>query len=437
MLELKNVSYSAGEDDGGVKDILTRRQPHASNERFVAVTGPNGGGKSTLAKLIAGIDKAHRGPHPASTARTSPTSASPSAPSCGISYAFQQPVRFKGITVLRPAAAGLGPEAHRGRGLRRTSAAVGLCARDYVNREVNASLSGGELKRIEIATMLARGTQLSHLRRAGGGHRPLELHRTSSQCSRRCTSTINGSILIISHQERILEMADKIVVHRRPASITAAAARREEILPVLMKPSRRRCGRLEASLREANSMDKIQQTLLEQVADLHGVPEGAYNIRADGAHARRAPRRRTSDIVTKTDKPGIDIYIKPGTKNESVHIPVIIAKTGLKEVVYNDFYIGEDCDVTIVAGCGISQLRRRRTVQHDGIHSFFVGKNAKVKYVERHYAEGDGRGERIMNPMTIVDLDEGAYMEMDTTQIKGVDSTKRADARRSWATARR
>ena len=170
-------------------------------------------------------------------------------------------------------------------------------------------------------------------------------------------------------------------------------------------------------------MDKIQQTLLEQIADLHGVPEGAYNIRSDGATAARATTANI-DIVTKTDKAGIDIFIKPGTKNESMHIPVIIAKTGLKEVVYNDFYIGEDCDVTIVAGCGISNCGDQDS-QHDGIHSFHVGKKSKVKYVERHYAEGDGRGERIMNPVTIIELDEGAYMEMDTTQIKGVDSTKR------------
>ena len=170
-------------------------------------------------------------------------------------------------------------------------------------------------------------------------------------------------------------------------------------------------------------MDKIQQTLLAQIADLHGVPEGAYNIRSDGATAARATTANI-DIVTKTDKQGIDIFIKPGTKNESMHIPVIIAKAGLKEVVYNDFYIGEDCDVTIVAGCGISNCGDQDS-QHDGIHSFHVGKGSKVKYVERHYAEGDGRGERIMNPVTVIELDEGAYMEMDTTQIKGVDSTKR------------
>ena len=170
-------------------------------------------------------------------------------------------------------------------------------------------------------------------------------------------------------------------------------------------------------------MDTIERTLLEQVAELHEVPEGAYNIRANGASAARNTTANI-DIVNKTDLPGIDIIIKPGTKNESVHIPVLISQTGLKEVVYNDFYIGEDCDVTIVAGCGIHNCGDQ-TSQHDGVHRFFVGKNAKVKYVERHYADGDGNGQRIMNPESVVEMDEGSYMEMETTQIKGVDSTSR------------
>ena len=170
-------------------------------------------------------------------------------------------------------------------------------------------------------------------------------------------------------------------------------------------------------------MDTIERTLMEQVAELHEVPEGAYNIRANGQSAARNTTANI-DIVNKTDLPGIDIIIKPGTKNESVHIPVLISQTGLKEVVYNDFYIGEDCDVTIVAGCGIHNCGDQ-TSQHDGVHRFFVGKNAKVKYVERHYADGDGNGQRVMNPESVVELAEGSYMEMETTQIKGVDSTDR------------
>ena len=130
------------------------------------------------------------------------------------------------------------------------------------------------------------------------------------------------------------------------------------------------------------------------------------------------------EITSKENGSGIDIRIKPGTKNESVHIPVILAKNGMTDVVYNDFYVGEDCDVVIVAGCGISCMGQA-DMQHDGIHAFHVAKGAKVKYVERHYGEGEGTGERIMNPTTIVELEEGAYMEMELTQIRGVDSTVR------------
>lgn len=170
-------------------------------------------------------------------------------------------------------------------------------------------------------------------------------------------------------------------------------------------------------------MDEIQKTLLEQVADLHSVPAGAYNFRVNGQGAGRNTTANI-DIVTKEDKPGIDIIIKPGTKKESVHIPVVLSATGLKDLVYNDFYIGEDADVTIIAGCGIHNGGSEAS-SHDGIHSFHIGKNARVRYVEKHYGQGDGTGERIMNPTTIIEIDENGYMEMDTVQIKGIDSTKR------------
>ena len=171
-------------------------------------------------------------------------------------------------------------------------------------------------------------------------------------------------------------------------------------------------------------MDEIQKNLLEQVAGLHDMPSGAYNIRANGQSVGRSTTAHI-DIVTKTDKQGIDIVIKPGTRNESVHIPVVLSQSGLTEMVYNDFYIGDDCDVTIVAGCGIHNSGDADS-KHDGIHSFFIGKNSHVKYVEKHYGSGDGKGERIMNPETIVDLAENSFMEMETVQIKGVDSTKRS-----------
>ncbi|MBQ2981050.1 MAG: SufD family Fe-S cluster assembly protein [Lachnospiraceae bacterium] len=170
-------------------------------------------------------------------------------------------------------------------------------------------------------------------------------------------------------------------------------------------------------------MDQIQKTLLEEIADLHEVPAGAYNIRANGEMAGRNTTANI-DIVTKEDKQGIDIIIKSGTKNESVHIPVVLSQSGIEEMVYNDFHIGDDCDVTIVAGCGIHNGGDKKS-QHDGIHSFFIGKNSKVKYVEKHYGQGDGSGERIMNPQTIIEIGEDSYMEMETVQIKGVDSTDR------------
>lgn len=170
-------------------------------------------------------------------------------------------------------------------------------------------------------------------------------------------------------------------------------------------------------------MDQLQKSMLEKIADLHEVPEGAYNLRSDGKLAGRNTTANI-DIVTKKDQPGIDIVIRPGTKNESVHIPVILSESGLKDMVYNDFYIGENADVVIVAGCGIHNCGVDPS-EHDGIHTFYVGRNAKVKYIEKHYGEGDGTGARILNPITVVHMDEGSYMEMETTQIKGVDSTKR------------
>lgn len=171
-------------------------------------------------------------------------------------------------------------------------------------------------------------------------------------------------------------------------------------------------------------MDEIQKTLLEEVADLHSIPAGAYNIRANGQMAGRNSTANI-DIESKTDLPGIDIRIKPGTRNESVHIPVLLSQSGLKEMVYNDFFIGEDSDVTIIAGCGIHNGGDAAS-QHDGIHRFFVGRNAKVRYVEKHYGSGDGHGKRIMNPATEVTMEEGSYVEMEMVQIRGVDSTKRS-----------
>ena len=174
---------------------------------------------------------------------------------------------------------------------------------------------------------------------------------------------------------------------------------------------------------ETVQLDAIQKRIIEEVADLHEVPAGAYNFRAN---SKLAGRNTTAniDIVSKDDGSGIDIRIKPGTKNESVHIPVVISASGIRETVYNDFYIGEGSDVVIVAGCGIDNCGSQDS-QHDGIHRFYVGKNASVRYVEKHYGSGKGDGKRILNPGTEVYMEEGSSMTMEMEQIRGVDSTER------------
>ena len=171
------------------------------------------------------------------------------------------------------------------------------------------------------------------------------------------------------------------------------------------------------------TLDSIQKNLLQQVADIHEIPEGAYSLRVNGQlHGKQNSEH--IEIVQKTDAPGIDISIKPGTKKESLHIPVILAQSGLREVVYNDFHVGADADVTIVAGCGIHNGGSEAS-EHSGIHRFFLGENARVKYIEKHYGEGDGNGRNVMNPTTEIVMEKGSYLEMQTAQIKGVDSTDR------------
>jgi Fe-S cluster assembly scaffold protein SufB len=169
-------------------------------------------------------------------------------------------------------------------------------------------------------------------------------------------------------------------------------------------------------------LNVIDKKILEEVADLHGTPMGAYNIRKNGESAGRNTTANI-DIITKVDKPGIDVIIKPGTKGESVHIPVILSED-MNDMVYNTFEIGEGSDVEIVAGCGIHNSGSSKA-QHDGVHEFFVRKGAKMKYVEKHYGEGNGSGDRVLNPVTNITVEEGGVVELEMIQIKGVDKTKR------------
>lgn len=169
-------------------------------------------------------------------------------------------------------------------------------------------------------------------------------------------------------------------------------------------------------------LSAIDKKILAEVANLHEIPQGAYNIRKNGEGISRNTTANI-DIITKKDKPGIDIFVKPGAKNESVHIPVILS-AGIEDLVYNTFEIGADADVMIVAGCGIHNSGRDKA-QHDGIHEFFIRKGAHMKYVEKHYGEGNGSGERILNPKTIIEVEEGGVAELEMVQIAGVDRTVR------------
>ncbi len=390
MLDIQHLSFAVADEAAG-KEILHDITLTVDSGRFVVITGPNGGGKSTLAKMIAGIEKPTAGKILLDGTDMTDLSITDRA-KLGVSYAFQQPVRFKGITVLDLLRIASGKRLSVSEACAILSE-VGLCARDYVNREVNGSLSGGELKRIEIATVLTRGTQLSVFDEPEAG---IDLWSFQN---------LGNSADAAGHAVR----------RQRVRTIGEASAEGGQLLM-------------------SEKITAVQRRLLEEVADLHGVPEGAYNIRANGHLASRQTTANIS-IESKTDVSGIDIRIKPGTVNESVHIPVVLSESGLKEMVYNDFYIGEGSDVLIVAGCGIDNCGSQDS-QHDGLHRFFVEKNAHVRYVEKHYGSGEGTGKRLLNPGTEVHLAQGSSMEMEMVQIRGVDSTIRTTTAELEASAR-
>lgn len=170
-------------------------------------------------------------------------------------------------------------------------------------------------------------------------------------------------------------------------------------------------------------LSAVDEELLKQIADLHGTPPGAFNIRKDGSALARESTAEIN-IASKADRPGINIRVAPGTVNKSVHIPVILTAGGLQDLVYNTFEIGEGSDVLIVAGCGIHNDTAQKS-QHDGIHEFFVRRNAKIRYVEKHYGQGGGTGERVLNPVTILWLEEGATAELELVQVRGISNTER------------
>lgn len=171
-------------------------------------------------------------------------------------------------------------------------------------------------------------------------------------------------------------------------------------------------------------MEKMEKDLLHTIADINGfMPGSAFSLRRNGEGVERHSTQNVK-ILAKDDKPGIDIIVSDHTKGEQVHIPVILTDSGINDMVYNDFYIGENADVEIIAGCGIHN-DGCDTSQHDGIHTFHIGKNARITYTEKHYGEGTGSGERVLNPTTIIHMEDGSFAKMDMSQIKGVDSTMR------------
>ena len=171
-------------------------------------------------------------------------------------------------------------------------------------------------------------------------------------------------------------------------------------------------------------LSDIVKNLLQEVSGMVNIPAtSAFNIRNNGQSEGRKSTENI-DIVPKPNGAGLDIYVKPFTKNEDVHIPALITADGVHDVAYNDFHIGEGAEIKIIAGCGIHNCGCDDSI-HEGIHRFFVGKNAKIIYEEKHIGDGDGNGKRIINPQTHIEAEENAYIEMDTVQLKGVDSTKR------------
>ena len=170
-------------------------------------------------------------------------------------------------------------------------------------------------------------------------------------------------------------------------------------------------------------MNSIEKDLLKKVNDGDLNNADAYNVRLNGSSVERKDNPYIK-ITSKKDKSGIDVHVKDNTLFGIIHIPVILTESGLTETVYNDFYIGKNANVIILAGCGIHNDEHKNS-EHDGIHRFFLSEGAKVKYVEKHYGEGNGDGKKILNPITEVEMQKGSSMTIDTLQIKGVDNTYR------------
>ena len=422
MLTLKNLSLTAS-DAQGRTDIVKNVSLDVEDGKFLVITGPNGGGKTTLAKLIMGLATPTGGQILLDGEDITPLSITDRARR-GISYSFQQPPRFKGMKVSDLLTIAAGKTLSHDEACSYLTQ-VGLCARDYLGRDVDTSLSGGEVKRIEIATLLAKNSRLMIFDEPEAG---IDLWSFA-----RLTETFrdlhSGIPYAARRHPRFVDHHHfPSGAHHPPGRRDRPAGKRRDRRPrhggrALSPPAVPDRRRLQSAGGERNMLNDIQKSILQTVSDMVSIPDGAVNIRLDGQKEFRQNSEHIQ-IVSKTDKDGIDIRIAPFTKSENVHIPVILSKSGFHDLVYNDFFVGEGADVTIVAGCGIHNCGDCDS-EHDGIHTFYIGKNAKVHYIEKHYGEGEGSGKRILNPQTIVYLEEGASIVMDTSQIGGVDDTKR------------
>ena len=398
MLEVKNLTFQVNEN-GIERSIVENISFNVEDGEMLVITGPNGGGKSTLAKVLMGIDQASAGQIILDGTDISDYDINHRA-EAGIGYAFQQPPRFKGMTVSKLLSLAAGKDLTRDVCCRLLST-VGLCANEYIEREVDGTLSGGEMKRLEIATVLAKPHKLCIFDEPEAG---IDLWSFSMLIEQfeKMHKEKKQSLILISHQERIIQMADRIMVIEGGKIASIGQAGEEDTMTLL---------------------DKITEKVLAQIDDTGFTQSGAFNLRHNGIALCHGDSEHIK-IKKKQDKPGIDIFIDGKTDGEEVHIPVVVDASGMTDVVYNDFYVAEGANVTIVAGCGIHNSGCNES-RHDGIHTFHVEKNANVRYVEKHYGEGEGTGTRVLNPVTEVYLGENSVFTLDTAQIKGVDSTVR------------
>ena len=416
MLEVKNLTFQVNEN-GIERSIVENISFNVEDGEMLVITGPNGGGKSTLAKVLMGIDQASAGQIILDRTDISDYDINHRA-EAGIGYAFQQPPRFKGMTVSKLLSLAAGEDLTRDVCCRLLST-VGLCANEYIEREVDGTLSGGEMKRLEIATVLAKPHKLCIFDEPEAG---IDLWSFSMLIEQfeKMHKEKKQSLILISHQERIIQMADRIMkdgLDRTDCGYPSTIIRKDSRFLQLSEMQ------ITGEEHTMTLLDKITEKVLAQIDDTGFTQSGAFNLRHNGIALCHGDSEHIK-IKKKQDKPGIDIFIDGKTDGEEVHIPVVVDASGMTDVVYNDFYVAEGANVTIVAGCGIHNSGCNES-RHDGIHTFHVEKNANVRYVEKHYGEGEGTGARVLNPVTEVYLGENSVFTLDTAQIKGVDSTVR------------